>query len=104
MDINDIALYLRAKRQLQLSRMISVGLLIATGISGAAIVLGYDASYLRAAFWGCFISLLIEGRDLFGPERFVSRGRLLKIIESQINRDPEAVRYLAEHHSETKVA
>jgi hypothetical protein len=103
-DTNDIDLYLCAKRQIRVSKALSIGLLIAAGILGTAIVLGYDASYLRGAFWACFIGFLVEGREVFVPARVVSRERLLRIIESQINRDPEAVHYLAEHHSETRVA
>ena len=99
MDSKDLDRYLMAKRQQRLANYIS---LVATALAvgaGVLLYLGIEPGASKAILIGSAIGLVLANSEFGLHGAVVSRQSLLEIIESQINRDPEALSYIAKSSS-----
>jgi hypothetical protein len=95
MDGSDLEKYVTAKRQLRFAAYITVvAVLICVG-AGALLYLGIAPSVSKAVLIGSAVGLLLANSEFGLYGAVVSRRTLLEIIEKQINRDPDALAYLA---------
>jgi predicted MFS family arabinose efflux permease len=94
MNRSDIDLYLAVKKQVRLTRWITFAALsLAAVVLATFLVTDIESRVLSALAWGtiCGVALVaIVELVVGGP-----RERLLGIIERQISKDPDALRYLA---------
>ncbi|MDP5213461.1 hypothetical protein ORJ66_10450 [Pseudoalteromonas tunicata] len=91
---NDIELFLKAKRQLKIRRNILI-LCIVSLITWIALrFIGISHTYLDFVVLAVFLGGLVnaDGGAFFA---FIPKSKLLDIIERQINKDPEAIKYIA---------
>ena len=100
MDSTDVDFVLRAKKQLQISHrlaIVAVGVAIAAWI--ASIVLKDHHDLAQAVAYGALLGAFLGTSDfaLFGS--IISRARLIKALEAQLNRDSEALKVLAERQT-----
>jgi len=95
MDSKDVERYLIAKRQQRFSTCITIAALLVCVAAGVLLYLGIAPSVSKAVLMGSAAGVLLANSEfgLYGAA--VSRQSLLEIIENQINRDPDALAYLA---------
>lgn len=94
MTRDDIELYLKAKDRFSYANVLyALAVLIAAiaGLSSFFPILYDYTKYL-------VLAALIIGTSTYGASshRYVSRATLLKVLERQINPDPEALEYIAQ--------
>jgi hypothetical protein len=95
MDHTDLDQYLAAKRGQKAAIYITVlGLIVAVG-AGIFLALGISPSISKAILIGSAVGVLLANSEFGLYGTVVSRLALLSIIEKQINRDPNAIAYLA---------
>ncbi len=95
MDTSDIDVYLKAKRQHRLLQRITWVCATLALVFAVLSVFRLWLPYTTAVVYGCLLGGLLANSDLFASRTLVTRARLLNLIESQINRDPEAIKYVA---------
>lgn len=99
MERSDIDIFLRAKRQMRNERRIFIVCLPVVGVWTVLWFVGINNSYLNGAAGVCFVATLFT-QPWMGPffgSMFVTRSRLLDIIERQINHDPKALEYISDN-------
>jgi hypothetical protein len=96
MDITDVDFVIRAKKQLRLSRWIS-GVAIATSIAAlVALVFTHDHHDLAASIsYGALLGAFLVNSDFLVSGAVLTRSNLIAALETQINRDPAALQYVA---------
>jgi hypothetical protein len=95
MDHKDLDQYLAARRGQRLATWITVlGLVIAVA-AGVCLTLGIAPFAAKAILVGSAVGVVLGNSEFGLYGTVVSRMTLLSIIEKQINRDPDALAYLA---------
>ncbi len=90
---NDINLYLEAKRQVRIAKKVTI-LCIAALVAWIFLkVLGFDGVYFDIAAIVIFTAGLVHA-DGGRYSSYVTKAKLLEVIERQINNDPEAIKYI----------
>ncbi len=92
MNERDIDIYLRAKHQQKLARLVAIAAIFLTIFYIALRIIGVDFQYMDAIFGGLVIGALSFN---FGSWSNVSNRDLLSLIERQINKDPKAIEILS---------
>jgi len=90
----EIDTYLNAKRQLKIRRAIAILCILMLIIFICLRVFSVNNLYLDIAVVSVFVGALVNA-DGGSYSTYVSKSKLLKIIERQINNDPEAIKYIA---------
>jgi hypothetical protein len=101
MDIEDVEKYLEVKRLIRLRNILMAVSVAMAAIAVAAMLLGYGVAFARSATYGLglgamFVLYAYGGTNL--------TDRLMKIIDAQINRNPEALQYLATRDKDHRTA
>jgi hypothetical protein len=104
MDQLDIDMFLTAKRQLKIRHwfLYLCGALMV--VSGGFAILGIGLPYSKSILWGSVFGALLVNSDWLSARSAYSRQRLLGIIQSQISRDPEALKYVASKLNQSEAA
>jgi hypothetical protein len=95
MDQRDLDTYLRARRQQRLSTTLSILALVLGVVAGALLLSGVGSPVVKGVLLGSIGGAFLAKSELPLYSAVVSRQALLRIIENQIGRDPEALIYLA---------
>ncbi len=95
MDHRDLDIYLRAKLQHRRATFISVLALVLVAGAGALLIFGVTGPLVKGTLLGSIIGAVIVNREFGLYSALVSKRVLLRVIENQINRDPDALAYLA---------
>jgi hypothetical protein len=95
MDSKDVERYMLAKRQQRFTACITVAALLICVAAAVLLYLGIAPSISKAVVIGSAAGLLLANSEFGLYGTVVSRQALLEIIENQINRDPDALAYLA---------
>lgn len=90
----EIDIYLDAKRQLKVRKMILTLCVVMLIVFVGLRLMDFSHVYLDIAILSVFIAGLLnaDGGSLI---TYASKSKLLKIIERQINSDPTAIQYIA---------
>ena len=94
MDRKDTDLYLLAKRQVEIGKVVVVFCIAVLLIGIALRAFGISNIYLDFIMAGLVIGGIVTA-DGGSFRNRVSKAALLEIIERQINTDPEAIRYVS---------
>jgi hypothetical protein len=95
MDSKDLEQYVVAKRQQRFATYITIAALLVCVGASVLLYLGVAPSGAKAVLTGSALGLLLANSEFGLSGAVVSRQMLLRIIENQINRDPDALAYLA---------
>ncbi|OMH37506.1 hypothetical protein BGP75_09000 [Motiliproteus sp. MSK22-1] len=90
MENSTVILLTKAKRQVALERLIAViGLVL---ISIQFLLMLFELTYPNHSVvtWGMIIGLVLVNSDILGMSR-VTKTQLISALESEINRDPNAI-------------
>lgn len=90
----EVDIYLKAKRQLKIGRAIATLCISMLVIFICLRIFDVNNIYLDMAVVCIFVGSLVNA-DGGTFSTYVSKSKLLKIIERQINNDPEAIKYIA---------
>lgn len=102
MDSKDLDRYVVAKRQQQFAACITVLALVLGVGAGVLLYLGIGPPVAKAVLIGSGVGLLLANSEFGLHGAPVSRRALLEIIQNQINRDPDAIEYLARKRQPSK--
>ena len=95
MNLEDVRIYSKAKRQLKIGKYILSLAIIVMVISIAWMFTGVDSDWAKITAITAFIVALLSQNGFLGWG-IVSQSQLIEIIERQINCDPEAIKYLSD--------
>lgn len=90
----EVDIYLEAKRQLKIGRAITILCISMLIIFICLRVFDVNNIYWDMAVVSVFVASLVNANG-GNFSTYVSKSKLLKIIERQINNDPEAIKYIA---------
>jgi hypothetical protein len=95
MDQRDLDTYVRARRQEKLNAIGSTGALIIAAIAAVLSFAGVGGHVINGILIGSIGGAILANSEVGLFSSLVTRKTLLGIIEHQINRDAEALSYLA---------
>ena len=99
MDSKDVERYVVAKRQQRFAIYITIVALLICVAAAVLLYLGIAPSGAKVVLIGSAVGILLANSEFGLYGAVVSRQTLLEIIENQINRDPDALAYLAKKSS-----
>ena len=100
-DAKDIEIYLKAKKQVKKSRKITFLCLFAICALIVLRAYGVDGLYIDGATIGVFVAGLSHASVASsGDSSHVSQSALLEVLERVINKDSNALNYLADKNVE----
>lgn len=94
MNIDDIKLYLKAKQQQKIGKIITVVAILFIALYVVLLFLGISTEFVEPIVIGVFIGAVWINNGTLGWWN-VSKNQLIEVIEHQINSDPEAMKYLS---------
>jgi hypothetical protein len=94
MELREIDLFLKAKRQWRYARRATQVALALVMLALVLLLAGFDSGWIWGLMGGAALGGLGANSELLANWGVVTRAELLDLIEAQINRDPEALRHL----------
>jgi hypothetical protein len=97
MDSTDVDFVLRAKRDLRLTRgltIVAIAVAVASWIVSIFPIAHHDIA--RSISWGALFGGLLINSDFSLFSVHVTRASLIRALEGQLNRDPEALMLVAQ--------
>ena len=101
MDLEDVEKYLEVKHHIRLRNILMSVSVVMAAIGIAAMLLGYGVAFARSATYGLGVGAIFV-LCAYGGTNLTDR--LMRIIDAQINRDPEALQYLATRDNDRPTA
>jgi hypothetical protein len=95
MDHRDLDIYLRAKLQHKRATVISIFALVVAAGAGALLIFGVTGPLVKGVLLGSIVGAVVVNNEFGLFSAVVTKRALLQVIENQINRDPDAIAYLA---------
>jgi hypothetical protein len=94
----DVEAFLAIKRQIVRARWLQAGVVSVALIGAIAAVLLVSRGDREATNLVLGFTIAAGVFSVVGSRAEAARDRLVELVEKQINRDPEALRYLAQEH------